>query len=193
MRGVVVFYEDRQSEASSEFGLHQLLISLLADSGGGGRPEYLRGVTGRPCKGRDHLLKMMANQARAESRGRGRWVVGLLDRDKIADALSVPVPQDAADGWIAEQLMAGAGSMPRQHIVLLHDNTESVLAAVGTCDPSVDPDQLRQAVDEKNLLMREVLLRRAAWSRQLRECVTRAVPSLLRLRDVVLQCLTDET
>lgn len=59
----------------------------------------------------------------------------------------------------------------RLHMYLLVSNTETVVNAVADC--------LKQPRPDKDKLLRDQLLSRAAWSptRELRDCVRRAVPS----------------
>ncbi len=102
-------------------------------------------------------------------------VVGLLDDDKIRKLLKLP--PDACKGKVV--------APAKLSVVLLEQDTEDVLRAVAA-QGDVSKDLQAEAVEKKDLNARDAILHRAAaGSRDVRDAILEAMPSLGRVVDIL--------
>ncbi len=181
---VVVLYEDRRG-ATPEFGLHKLVVRLVADQSGGELWALHTRIKGHPTNGSANLLE----KARAVDvvAPNGEAVVAVLDDDKVRQLLQL-APRACKREVIAE-ILVGCSDRTRLSPVLLEDNVESVLDALRlhASALSIAPERFENAVNRKSLNDRDAILIAAArLERQaIRDALLSAVPSLRKLRDRV--------
>lgn len=165
-----IFYEDDWGPVK-EFGLHELLVSMIADVKGSDwwtqKPRY----EALPKKGDSRLLAACKEDVPDMPDAQ---IFALFDADKLhrllrergrhePEALLTKLREQCPD--------------VRLHLYLVIENTETVVDAVADC---LGVDRPR-----KNKLERDRLLLRAARApaRELRDCVRDAVPSFAACAD----------
>lgn len=158
-----IFYEDARG-ASKQFGLHELLVSCIADSWSREWWELRGYFDAIPKKGDANLLAACRDDVCNMS---DRLIFAIFDADKLHRRLfDTGRPSEQS---LRAELRARCPD-PRLHVFLLVHNTETVVDAVADCLGVPRPT--------KNTLQRDLLLNRAAHGpRQQRDCVRSAVPS----------------
>ncbi len=182
-----ILYEDQRGPTKG-FGLHELLLSCIHDQLGGERHDFRRRVEGIPKKGNGSLLRCCEKDA-ARIAADGRQLIAVFDNDKVRRLLNLA--QAVSEDEVLQSIRARVRFEERFTPVLLHENLESVLEALGACDEAIDKGQLDAATREKSLLDRDLLLQRAAFSshQDVRDCVLARIPALKAIRDIVLGLL----
>ena len=180
---VVVLYEDRRGK-TPEFGLHKLLVRLVADRAGREPWRKLNErITGHPCSGNANLLKKArAVNAIAPS---GETVVAVFDDDKVRNLLKLP--KDACKRDVLTEMLVGCSDPTRLRTVLLERNVESLLEelrprAGRLC---ISHGHFDNAIRRKIINDRDMILTAASREdqRPIRQELLLAVPSLVRLRE----------
>ncbi|HLL55767.1 MAG TPA: hypothetical protein VK447_19555 [Myxococcaceae bacterium] len=155
MRKVCVLYEDSRGPRQG-FGLHELVKACVFDAIDGDRPKFEEALEDcRPLKGAPALLRTCQQDVDLIASD-GRAVVAVFDNDRIRELLNLP--KSATEARVEKEIRKGITSK-RLSIVLLKENVESVLKAAKECEPTLDDEQLEQAVRRKNLLARDAILR----------------------------------
>ena len=108
----------------------------------------------------------------------GRPVVALLDSDRILRAF---ITRPASLDEVPATIRAESDRPAQLEVLLLKRNAESVIKAVAACDADLKgSDHVRRAL-AKDAVARDLVLRVAARSQSVRECVLKEVPSLKAL------------
>jgi hypothetical protein len=184
---VVVLYEDQQNSSGAKpFGLHELVVSLVADALEEDRHTLKNRIDGRPLKSNNKVLVQLEA---ADDVGGGAWVIGLFDEDRVRDMPQVALPASASEDQAVNRLFAVTGASTRRSVTLLVRNMETVISAAAACDPSLDADWVERAL-RKKLNERDLVLNRVAHGPEpVRTCIAERVPSLLELRDRIICAL----
>lgn len=115
----------------------------------------------------------------------GRWVVAVVDGDRVRDHLNLM--RTATEDEIAERLRSESNAPDHLSVVVLDPNLERVVESAGRCDGSLDKDLVERVLRKESLNERDILLNRVAWtSSAVRDCILEKVPGLRLLRDRVL-------
>jgi hypothetical protein len=160
---VPIFYEDEWG-ATSQFGLHELIVSCVADETNQDRWLLRDRFKAHPKKSDSKLLASCRDEI-------VRWphplLFAIFDSDKLHKLL-YSSGRPSLDELHAE--LRRRCPDPRLHVFLLEQNTETVVNATADCVGVPPPD--------KNKLARDRLLNRvASGPRQQRDCVRKAVAS----------------
>jgi hypothetical protein len=173
---VVILYED-QAGPRKEFGLHNLVTSMVNDQLGNSfwrlRKEALG--DGRPSKGNTKLLKKLADPKElTRMMGGGRPVIAVFDADEPPFT-----EQELAEYRSTNSLL---------HIVLLDRNLETIIRAAADCEPELPSSLVTSAVRHKDHNARDRILNQIAIDehrRDVRRCIGDKVPSLRSLCELV--------
>jgi len=181
-----LLYEDQQGP-SRQYGLHAFVMACVFDLVNGLRHRVEQRVDSRPLKGNGNLLKSTRNES-SRIAADGRRVFSIFDNDRVRDL--VGLPHSASESQVRQEIMAGCVAQPAPTIFFLKENTESVLAAALTCDPSLDPTLFGRAMG-KNLAERDVAFKQVATraTRATRDCILRSVPSVKELVEALASIL----
>lgn len=183
---VRVVYEDSRT-GDDPFALHELVLQLVADVSEHQLWDLRRLVSANPRGPNSQVLKSLATID-------GAFVIGVLDNDKIRSQPSVRSELERADvppvtatcGDVARAAWAFAGEPAQSVVVLLRENAETVVEAVASCFPQLDPLILDRA-RRKKTDARDIVFQKAAFSGPgTRRCILGKVPSLALLRDRIL-------
>ena len=156
---VAILYEDERGGVR-DFPLHTV-VNTVAD------------LAARSPAKTPHLLRACEKEV---PRMPHRVIVAIFDADKLHRLLRRS-GDTSRDELLAE--LRGRCSDPRLRILLLEDNTESLVAAAATCLG-------REAPERKSKTSRDTLLSAAAWAAQsVRACVRAAVPSFATITDEI--------
>jgi hypothetical protein len=173
-----VLYED-QLGPNRAFGLHTLVEACVFDIVNGQRYQLTNCLEARPMKGDGNLLKSARNDVEKIAAD-GRRVFAVFDNDKIRIRLGLS--KAASDMEVETAIRQGARcDASLLAVILLKENTESVLAAARDCHGALDQELLHDAIDQKDLNARDIVLKRvaaSATSKQIRDCVLSRVPSV---------------
>lgn len=189
----VILYEDRRGP-QREFGLHNLVIACVADELGG--DVFSLGLAskldGRPMKGVNNLLKSCRQDVRRLG-PRGQRVFALIDDDEIRTQLKHEgVPRSADEAVVIQAIKApGRCVAPEQlEVLLLKDNTETVIEAARDCGADVSVERALQ----KDINARDRVFNHVAWSsaRVIRDCIRRKVNAIERLVLALAAAVRDE-
>jgi hypothetical protein len=162
-RPIPIFYEDDRSDLK-EVGLHELMVSCIADEWGRDWWELRGRFAALPMKGDTNLLAACEQDVPDMP---DPLIFAIFDADKLHRRL-FESGKPSEDEILAA--LRRRCSDPRLHVFLLVNNTESVVDAVTDC--------LGLPRLEKNKLQRDLHLNRAArYPREHRDCVRAAVPS----------------
>jgi hypothetical protein len=135
-----------------------------------------REVKDLPKNGNGNVLNACRRDADLLGR-HGVSVLAVFDHDKVRELLGLPPTACKEDVVTAIQSRC-AGTVS---IVLLEENVETVISAIGACCEGVS-DRLDRAIQDKDLNERDALLHVAAAAvPEVRECILERVPSLRRL------------
>lgn len=171
-----VLYEDKRGP-TPEFGLHRFITACIIDEIDGDYHRVEQSLSAHQCKGDSKLLAKCRDEIDDISRT-GCPVIAVFDNDQVRRLLQLPA--NATDAQVREKIWKDKTGDTPLCIVLLKENTESVLRAIGACMPGIDPGLLAKAVDRKLLNERDIVFRKAAKAQQraTRDCVLQANPSL---------------
>jgi hypothetical protein len=162
-RPIPIFYEDSWG-AAKEFGLHELIVSCVADLQNKDWWELKGRMEAVPMNGVNNLLAACRDDVPDM---RDRVIFAVFDSDKLHRHLF-----ESGRPSESELLAELRGHCPdeRLHMFLLVRNTESVVNAAAECLGDVAPN--------KDPLLRDrLLMRTATGPRQGRDCTRAAVPS----------------
>lgn len=198
MNDLVVLYEDRRQPGPDgrDYGLHVLLMSLVADRTGRDdiHARSFGHVHAIPRHGVDNVLGALAEDY--DVLGSGAIVVGIVDGDVLAAhvrrkwATALPV---GADADVARDAFVAAHPEPGRIRLLFFDaNVESVLRGIADCDPHVPAELVSVAIDTKGRQERDRVLHRAAAARTVRDCLQGKVPSVHAVADALFGLLFPE-
>ena len=175
---VTVLYEDQLGSGGipRDYGLHQLIVALVADRLSRPYWEVADRIKAIPLNGSSKVLSSLKND------GLPGCVFALLDEDQIRNEGRVALPHSATISDVLTKLQA-VTEAGRPQFVLLRQNSESVIRAAGGCMPAVSP-YVAGAL-KKRLNDRDIVLRKLARSPDptVRVCVVAKVPSLAILQE----------
>jgi hypothetical protein len=184
---IIILYEDSNGAGEvRDYAPNRLLLSCIADRLSLPLADLARLIEPRPRKSN---TKVLADLEHAEDITQGQCALVLvLDSDRIREPLGLP--SGASPEEVIRGLQARSTDPLRTHPTLLDRNLESLIAAVGACDPSLARERLERAL-RKDRLARDMVLRAAASAanRHVRECVLRSVPSFGKLVRLVCELL----
>jgi hypothetical protein len=186
---ITILYEDQRG-ATKGFGLHAFVKACVLDVINGERRHVETALDdARPLKGVTNVLhacRVDIDLIAAD----GRSVVAVIDDDAIRHHLKLP--RDASDARVEQEIKKGSRAPAQLSIVLLKRNTESVLEAAATCDPTLDAERLVRAIEQKDLLERDTLFAELSRerARPIRDCILGRMPSLRALVDLLGGMLT---
>lgn len=185
---LTILYEDQRGQRQG-FGLHTLVKACVFDVINGERHRVEGALSDyRPLKGVDNVLKACRQDFDLIAAD-GRTLVAILDSDAIRSKLKLP--KAATDAHVEQAIRKGCQAPERLLVVLIKENTESVIEAAAACDPGIDRGRVERAVKHKELLERDAILTEISWerARALRDCVLGKVPSLQSLVELLLRLL----
>lgn len=160
-RPIPIFYEDSWG-AAKEFGLHELIVSCVADIQGKDWWERKGHFEALPMNGVNNLLAACRDDVPDM---RDPLIVAVFDSDKLHDHLFKSGRPSESE--LLAELRARCPDA-RLHLFLI-PNTETVVDAVAEC--------LGEPPPVKDTLLRDRLLTRAARAtQQARDCTRTAVP-----------------
>lgn len=182
---VTVLYEDQDNATGAKpFGLHELVTALVADE----LCQSLRDVKPRlrclPLKGNARVFEGLRE---ADTIGRGRWVLALLDADRIRSQPEVGLAQNEPEPQVVARVLDVTGTAKLRGVTLLVHNMETVVRAAASCYPALDNGTVQRAL-RKKLNERDMVLNRVAYEAPpaVRQCMMERVPSLQYLRDRII-------
>jgi len=184
---VTILYEDQRGPRQG-FGLHALVKACVFDAINGDRPRVEEALRDhRPLKGAGNLLRTCREEIDLIASD-GRAVIAVFDADEIRPLLKLP--QSASAARVEAAIKKDCRAPDRLSVVLLEQNTESVIEAAADCDPGLDASRLEAAL-RKDLLERDALLLELSRERAqaTRKCILGRMPSLQALVDLVCRTL----
>lgn len=186
---LLILYEDKRGP-EKEFGLHNFVLACIADELGADvyTLKLHQKISGRPMKGVNKVLASCRKDIHRLG-PQGQPVFALIDDDVIREHLRHEgVAADAEDRVVIEAIKAKCVAPDKLEVILLKDNTETVIEAAGRCDGSIPKAAVQQAL-QKDPMARDRVLNRLAWAhgRAERDCVRAAVPALQSLVERVVQ------
>jgi hypothetical protein len=183
-----ILYEDKRGP-TPEFGLHRFITACIIDAINGEYHRIEKCLSAHQCKGDSKLLAKCRDEIDDIS-GSGCPVIAVFDNDQVRRLLKLS--PDSSDAVVRETIWRQRTGETRLCIVLLKENTESVLRAIGVCTPGIDQGLLAKAVDRKLLNERDIVFRIAAKAsgRTVRDCVLQANPSLKEMVEGLCRLLT---
>ena len=173
-----ILYEDQLAVQTKHFGLHELVLRCLGDRFSGLGHDDLRAMfQANPRKGAQNVRKECDDPRKKEKLYRASPVlVAVYDRDKIRDVVASDTNCKAS---LRDSLRSTSPWGPSLTVVLLEDNTETVLAAILQAQDRGAKLSGKPRPDE-----RDKILQSAAWGvSAIRAEVLQAVPSLRYLVD----------
>ena len=178
---VTVLYEDQRGPRQG-FGLHMLVKACVFDAINGQR-QWLEGEAlkdFRPLKGAPALLRACREEVELIAPD-GHSVVAVFDNDQIRRLLALP--RNATAARVEQEIRKGCRASSGLFIVLLEQNTESVIKAAAKCDPTLDKKRVERAVKQKAPLDRDSILSELSHerSRPVRDCILRELSSFRTL------------
>ncbi|MGK4004965.1 hypothetical protein WMF31_20215 [Sorangium sp. So ce1036] len=174
----VILYEDQRGP-EKEFGLHNLVVACVADDTGKDRFALRRELDGRPMKGVQNLLRSCRRDICRLS-SRGQQVFALIDDDAIRHQLKHEgVSESAEDAAVVRAIKEKCGAPERLHVVLLKENTETVIQAAEHCDKGLTRSLVAQAL-QKDVNARDAIFNRISWQsdRAVRDCIRQRVEAI---------------
>lgn len=181
---ITILYEDARGQTKG-FGLHVLVKACVYDAIDGDR-HRVEGMLNdaRPLKGVQNVLRACREDIDLIAAD-GRSVIAVIDNDAIRHHLKLP--RTASPAQVEQAIKKGSRAPDRLHVILIEQNTESVLEAAAACDPSIDAGRIERAVGHKDLLERDAILTELSRerARPARDCVLEKMPSLRALIDLL--------
>jgi len=188
----VILYEDQRGK-EKEFGLHNLVVACVADDLGKDVFTLCRAFEAHPTKGVSNLLRSCRQDVHRLG-ARGQRVFALIDADKIREQLRHEgVPASADDDAVVRAIKAeGRCVAPDQlEVVLLKENTETVIQAAKLCDKELPDAAVEQAL-RKDVNARDRILNNVAYGkgRAVRDCIRGKVPAIQALAGALRDLFT---
>lgn len=177
---VTILYEDQRGDTQG-FGLHTFVKACVFDSMNGERHSIEGALKdGRPLKGAGNLLRACREEIDLIAPD-GRRVVAVFDDDKIRGQLTLP--RSASAERVHKEILKGCRAPEQLAVILLKENTESVIDAAGICAPAIDKKRIDRASNDKDLLERDAILTELSRERErpARACILEKIPSLAAL------------
>ena len=128
MTAILVLYENPRA-ASGSFGLHELLVALVADELSATPLQLRKRVRARPLNGVNNLLKAIRDPQRLAPAGGP--CLAVIDADRIRKCLRMP---GAGAKDVISRILQSCEEPARITVVLLERNVESLIEAVRECD-----------------------------------------------------------
>jgi len=185
-----VLYEDQQGP-NNQFGLHKFVMRCLCDQCAvAPENEYkVHGaVSSRQLKGDSKVLNALWNDL-PNIAGSSESVIAVLDNDRIRDALGLS--SQASDDEVYQTIRDRCAG-PVQ-LVLLKENTESILLAAKECDGIATNDNATYelAVFRKELPARDIIFTKLSKrdAKAIRDCIRDKIGSLTPLIDRLVALL----
>ena len=177
-----VLYEDQQGPRN-RFGLHAFIMRCVCDDvPNEDMYKILARVEDRQMKGDSKLVKAVQRDLPKIARD-GRPVIAVFDNDQIRRHLKLP---SATDNEVCAAIKEG--SQGNIHVILLKENTETILVAAQDCGAAefCDVAELSSAI-AKNLPARDIVFGKIAKknAKHIRDCIREKVPSLRPLIDQI--------
>ncbi|MFT3768721.1 MAG: hypothetical protein QM820_25020 [Minicystis sp.] len=185
---LTILYEDARGQTKG-FGLHTLVKACVFDAMNGDRHRVEAALAdARPLKGVQNVLRACREDIDLIAAD-GRTVVAVIDNDAIRHHLRLP--RTATDAEVDQAIKKGCRAPDRLHVILIKQNTESVLEAAAACDPTLEAKRVERAIAHKDLLERDAILTEISRerSRPTRDCVLGRMPSLGALVEVLCKML----
>jgi hypothetical protein len=171
MKVALVVYEDSRGE-NGDFGPHELLMALVADEVEGNFWKVRQSCECVPAKGITKALKAIASLDRFRKLTKpGAPVLVIFDNDAIREKLSLP--PGATEAQVIGAIQKRCDQPARLTIVLLQQNTETLVNAEADCAGSPRP---RKGLNERDMALLSVA--RDAGRRSIRDCIRQRVPSI---------------
>jgi hypothetical protein len=189
MTQVWVLYEDQRND-NDDFGLHQMLLRCVADARTDVTHWQLKKlVSGVPKKANSNVLQACRTELVSLTRTGGS-VVAVYDADR-AHELVPPCRRGECKRRICAALGAGCSPADRLVVVLLVQNTETLLALIRRLAPSlVSQEQFETALRHRGSRgARDLIFSKAASNADLRRQIQAENPSFGRLVQVVARLL----
>jgi hypothetical protein len=180
VRDCFVFYEDQEVPGLvANFGPHRLLCACVEDLVGIDARELQKDLIAcKPCRGVTKQVTALIIGAPQLLKS-NKAVFAVFDSDKVHEQLHIGPDDDPV------KAMHDRGVPPEVRILLLNQNTESLLQAVLGCE-GAGPVEL----PKKKPAKRDAILNRAAdGARTLRDCVIGKVPSFKTIVDGIVAAL----
>lgn len=178
MRPLVrVVYEDRRGDQKAAFPLHTLVVRCVAELVSRPVHEVAASVASLTTNtGVGGALQFFADPS---MRSRGEYLIAFLDRDRLPEHLSPPLPRSACRRQIFKGvLQQDTPSTGERELVLLEQNLESLLQHL---EPSLPPSIRKQA---------DIALRKGRGARAARDQVLTVVSQDRELREGLLAVRT---
>lgn len=185
---LTILYEDQRGPRQG-FGLHALVKACVFDAVNGDRHRFEEALKdARPMKGADKLLRTCREEIDLIAAD-GRSVVALFDNDKIRQHLKLP--QSASAERVRKEILKGCRAPEHLFVVLLEENTESVLDAAAVCAPAIDRARIERASKRKDALERDAVLIELSRERErpTRACILAKVPSFRAFVELICEKL----
>jgi hypothetical protein len=145
----VILYEDQRGP-QKQFALHDLVLACVADELGADVHvlDLQKKLSGRPMKGVGTLLSSCRRDV-CRLGPQGQRVFALIDNDRIRDQLRHEGVTAAASADQVIQAIKAPGKCvaPDQlEVILLEENTETLIKAAAECDPEIPAAAVTQAL-----------------------------------------------
>lgn len=160
MPGVFILYEDSAGERA-EFTLHDLVVRCVADSLDREHRDFKDVLRGIPKKGNSNVRRACQQDLPRLARN-GDQVWALYDNDRVRRLVNLPA--DACKTQVVDALRVGCVPVDRLRVVLLIENTESLLRALRELGTLPNREEMfERAIKNKELQSRDQLFKDAAW------------------------------
>lgn len=186
LEGVTILYEDSARDRS-DFGLHDLVVSCVADRLGCEPRPLKKRLRGHAMNGNNKVWSECQRNLH-----RLGVVVAVFDNDRVRTMAKLP--PGACKAQVTAEVKRRCEPASQLRVVLLIQNTESVLLALRSLGVLHGRDEMfGRAIDRKDMNDRDVLLGKAAWglTPEQRVSLLRAVPSLGYLVEKLAALLGD--
>jgi hypothetical protein len=170
-----VLYEDKMAVgAGGQYPLHDLVLQMVCDDGGGEIWQLQKLVSKNPRNGIDKLLADLRRTSLIAEAGR---LFVLVDRDRIAR--HVTLSGSATDEEVLAAMLARSDAPEKLQCFFLLPNVEGLLQALAACDPALEPESMARALQKKPI-DRDIVFVSAKKAERvaLRACVRQRQPGL---------------
>jgi hypothetical protein len=183
-----ILYEDQQGQ-TKEFGLHKFIVRCVCDEIGLPSDQQYKiygAVDARQMKGDSKLLKAVWNDL-PNIAADGRTVIAVFDNDKIRRLLGLD--KETSDNEVFEAILSKCNAPV--HLVLLKENTESILRAAKNCGGEYDPETYDRAVSRKEHFARDIIFGKISKedAKAIRDCIRQHISSIRPLIERVAALL----
>lgn len=112
-----------------------------------------------------------------------------MDGDRIASFMNLS--RNAADPEVIAKIKEKCPSPDRLSVVVIRKNIESLIEAARECRAGISEEQVKKAVEKKDLEERDIVFHQLAKPdrRDLRDCILRKVPSFRAAVDETIKIL----